>query len=173
MIRKCAPAFSSPFTNRKPAAVNVTSRQPLKAVATDAKTMTAMFDQNRIEIEVSVRDRLLVEISRNPADRAAPNGNNNTHSNPAPPGRTITSIPKKPARTAIQRRGPIISRPRAWDKATTKIGLEKAMAVTSASGRREKLVTMNPVVETKNAARSTMPKRSFTISACHPATIRM
>ena len=63
-------------------------------------------------------------------------------SSPPPNGATISSTPKKPTRTAVQRRQPTASPSSHGASAVVMIGAAKLMALAVASGSRLKLQIM-------------------------------
>ena len=153
IIRKCAPAFSRPFTSSQAEAVTVSARQPRGMVKSATATMR-VDAQNRREIDVSVRDRRRVITSRSPLTTAAATGMSSTQRKSTPPGRMIASTPAKPIRTAIQRNQETRSPSRCMEKIRTTMGDENTIAVTVAIGKLPSAQTISAAPPTWRIARN-------------------
>ncbi len=97
--------------------------------------ITAAVEVARMPFEVSVVTMRRVRISRSAVQKAEDSGNRTASVSTSPVGRAMITMPRKPTVTADQRRHPTGSPSRKVASAVTKSGVEKPIAVTSASGR--------------------------------------
>ena len=151
--RKWAPPTSMPLSAIRPKSSSTSGAQPNGHVQSPARTMTAV-EKHMIDTDVSCPAILRVVRSRKAPARLAPRGNRAAHCTASAPGRSITTTPANPTRTALQRRQPTCSPSIGDARAVTNSGPAKVMARASANGRKLiPVMNKKPLVKAKPARR--------------------
>ena len=131
---------------------------------------TIRVDQNRMDSVWSVRDNRRDTRSRRPLTAAPITGSKRAHSKLAAPGRIITSTPTKPTMIAIHTLRATFSPRTGADRAATKIGLAKVIAVTVASGNWLSALRTAKVPARNRPPRSNWPRQDTMLSMRGPPT---